>query len=233
MITPGTVNIHIISPSLAGAEGDSWLCNEELRRASAFKFEEDAQRWKSFRMGVRYVLSKQLGIHPSEVPIRIDAAGKPGLAIPFQSLHFNISHCDDLALLAISLEGPVGIDIEPIQRAPDLSECAETFCHPAEIAELPEQAQARARRLLELWCAKEALLKALGTGLLHAPDKIHLHALRGEFAIASDTELHGGCLLKTTLLSHRLLENHLAILSAPVSATRVEFSVPQLSTPPA
>nr|MCU0748416.1 hypothetical protein [Akkermansiaceae bacterium] len=113
----GTVRIHFLYPSDALQDGSDCLSAEELQRAAAFKFPHDAQRWKSFRKGIRTVLGGLLEIPPSEVPIRIDPHGKPQLAAPFDSLHFNLSHCEDLALLAVCGDGPVGIDVEAIHRA--------------------------------------------------------------------------------------------------------------------
>jgi 4'-phosphopantetheinyl transferase len=231
-MTPGTVSIHFLSPSPHGWDADACLSRDELRRAAAFRFPEDAHRWKCYRAGLRTVLSGFLDIAPAEVPILIDASGKPKLGSPHDSLHFNLSHCDDLALIAVSPDGPVGIDVESIHRAPDLLECVGTFCHPEEIALLPDQLPARARRLLEIWCAKEALLKAIGTGLSQAPDEFALRPCNPAFILDSDKAPPGGLGQNTILLTHKLLENHLAVLSAPISATRVDYVLPQVSTPP-
>lgn len=229
---PCTVSIHFLYPSHRGLDGDACLSEDELRRAAAFKFPEDAHRWKSYRIGLREVLSGLLDMTPVEVPILIEASGKPRLCSPHDSLHFNLSHCDDLALLAVSTGGPVGIDIESIHRGPDLLDCIETFCHPQDIAMLPDQPEARARRLLEIWCAKEALLKALGTGLSQAPDEFALHPCNGAFTPDADNAPPGSLVRKTILLAHELLENHLAVLSSPISAPQLEFVLPRVSTPP-
>ena len=155
---PGTVTIHIVPPASVRPEHLP-LSREERDRAASFRFEKDAAHWARTRGALRVILGNSLGISPSEVPIRTTAMGKPYLASPFGHLHFNLSHCEDLALVALSPDGPLGIDLESSSRASSLLECRETFCHPEELAEIGSgDPAAQARTLLELRTAKEALL---------------------------------------------------------------------------
>lgn len=81
--------------------------------------------------------------------------------------YLSLSHTMDLAVVAISQMGPVGVDIEHSRRDlanPDISAMMTT---PAELAELSQLApQARHSALLRTWTLKEAYSKALGQGLL-------------------------------------------------------------------
>jgi len=167
--------IHLLRPLGDDFESARALLNDgEIERVARFRFARDAGDWISWRAGLRQVLGSYLDMAPSAVPIRTDPAGKPRLAKPHQGLHFNLSHSPNLAAVIVSGDGPVGIDLEPLDRAASLPECRDEFCHPDEIARLPEDPPALGRALLEIWVAKEALLKALGTGLGFPPRQLQI-----------------------------------------------------------
>jgi len=196
MIT-GEVIIHVIRPADRSAEeAGALLTAEERERAARFRFEKDATHWMACRAAMRQILGDTMGLRPLEVPLITAAYGKPMLPAPHDTLHFNLSHCADLALLALTEVGPVGIDLEQKARAPELLECETSFCHPMEIAALPKDSAARAAALLDIWTAKEAALKALGTGLSHPPESVRIL----NDAAVSDVYLEG----VESLIIHRL-----------------------------
>lgn len=176
-MTSDSVQLHAIRPT-QGCDL-SLLSPVERKRADFFRFREDALRWISYRSSMRAILGSKLGIPPADVPIRISESGKPHLEGPNEGLHFNLSHSNSLAILALSTEGPVGVDLEPINRAADLLECEASFCHPLEIASLPDDPTARQDQLLQLWTMKEAVLKAVGTGFLLPPESIRIETRFG------------------------------------------------------
>jgi 4'-phosphopantetheinyl transferase len=218
----GEVIIHRILPgNLSGPEARALLTAEEIDRAGRFKFQYDADSWSANRAGLRYILGIALDLPPREVPIVLSETGKPLLSGPYDTLHFNLSHCDGLALVALSNDGPVGIDLEPIARAIDLLDCENAFCHPDEIAALPEKTSERAHQLLRIWTAKEAMLKALGTGLTHPPEAVVVdftnHTAR------SEKPLTGIETLRFQELSQPPLAGFQAVVSLPVTFRRVEL----------
>jgi 4'-phosphopantetheinyl transferase len=222
----GTATIHIVSPASVRPEHLP-LSREERDRAASFRFENDASHWAQNRAALRAILGNSLGVSPSDVPIRTSALGKPHLAEPFGHLHFNLSHCEDLALVALSPDGPLGIDLEPSSRAPSLLECRDTFCHPEEIAEIRSQDPAEhARSLLQLWTAKEALLKALGTGFSHPPEHIRILSARDASGIQyarSDSPLPGVDEWQIRPLVHAALTRHVAMIAIPHSVRQLDF----------
>jgi hypothetical protein len=91
--------------------------------------------------------------------LRHDAAGGPHV----DPLAVSLSHTDRLVAVAAGLSGPVGIDLED-RYARDVTALARRWFTPAELAWMsvqPEELEA----FLHLWTAKEAVGKALGTGL--------------------------------------------------------------------
>lgn len=126
------------------------------------------------------LLAAYLGIPAADVALEQDAKGKPRLKPAIAScqshrskqsgssaaLSFNWSHSGDYALVALSRGSPLGVDIERLGKNQRSLEIARRFFDPEEADTLaPLDADARDRAFIELWCAKEAVLKAVGEGL--------------------------------------------------------------------
>jgi 4'-phosphopantetheinyl transferase len=119
------------------------------------------------RVLVRH-LAAEMNRPEAEIAIARDSFGKPFLADPDPGYWFNCSSCDGLLLIAGSRRGPVGADVETLERCIPVWEDASRDFAPAERALLA--ALAPARRPLafaRMWTAKEAVLKARGTGIVH------------------------------------------------------------------
>lgn len=202
----------------------SCLNEEELDRARRFRREEDSKRWACYRAALKLTLASLLEVSPLDIEFRLNPSGKPELKTRFSSLHFNLSHCDDLAVIATSRLCPVGIDIERQHRAQDLHECESTICHPAEIPMLPIAQEQRAAALLELWTAKEAFLKAIGSGLSNPPEEIVIRSA-GQTITAITRD---GMVLPLTRLHHSLLHDHSVHLCAlqPIDSIEILAGLP-------
>jgi 4'-phosphopantetheinyl transferase len=198
------------------------LSPSERVRASSFVYPDHAAHWVACRAAVRRIIGKVIRINPADVPLALSDLGKPELSAPFDHLHISLTHCENLALLALCVDGPVGVDVESSQRAAELPECEATFCHPAELAALPADLTNRGLHLMEIWTAKEALLKALGTGLTHEPGQVRIHACGDNRSTAtSDTPLLGICGQIIHRIIHPELALHHAAVAVPASVTRV------------
>lgn len=220
----GRIIVHVVSPAAIFREvALKCLTEEEIARAGRFRFEKDAIHWMACRTHLRSILGEAIRRPPDEVPLSLSEYGKPFLAPPFQSLHFNLSHSSDLAVIALTLDGPVGIDLEALERATDLQECETTFCHPDEILALPAENEHRAWQLLRIWTAKEAVLKAMGTGLSHPPESTRIvFGQPGGFAV-SDRPLAGIEHLRVLELLDSKLAGYQAFVAAPATATHVQI----------
>ena len=221
---PGEAVIHLLDPDAISAENAFANLNEsERQRAARFRSESDGLRWSSFRAQLRIILGRALNLDPLEVPLIFSEFGKPLLPPPHDGLHFNLSHCADLGLIGLCLDGPIGVDIEPQGRDSDLPECESIFCHPLEIEKLPENGLDRAKHLLEIWTAKEALLKALGTGLMHHPESVHVSLVNGTGTATSETFVQGIADFRIQQLDDHRLMNYRAMIAIPhtVSVVRI------------
>jgi 4'-phosphopantetheinyl transferase len=98
-----------------------------------------------------------------------DRSGAPGGA-------FSISHARGMAACALAT-GPVavGVDVEVLDRRLEAQALADRFFHPGEAQWLRERPDdRRAEAFLVLWTLKEAVVKALGTGISQGLESFHL-----------------------------------------------------------
>lgn len=226
-ITPpeNVVTVFVIPAFCLSPESvHSCLSEDEHDRAKRFRREEDARRWACYRAALKLTLGSFLEISAVNIEFILNPFGKPELKTRFQSLHFNLSHCDDLAVIAISRHCPVGIDIESRHRAQDLLECESTICHPIEISTLPVEQRERAAALLELWTAKEAFLKAVGTGLSNPSEDLRISRKNEEITATT----RGGVVLPLTRLRHPMLHDHSVHLCAlrPIDSIEILSGLP-------
>jgi 4'-phosphopantetheinyl transferase len=137
-----------------------------------------AYRRASQREPLRALLGVYLGLPTDAVVLVDDEHGRPELAPPWNRLlQFNWSHSADSALIAIARDVRPGIDIERIRPRPRAMALAERFFHGEETAALLALSEERRERaFLELWTAKEAVLKALGRGIAFGLDRLHVVA---------------------------------------------------------
>ena len=143
----------------------TWLAPEEHARAARYSRPGLAQRYIVGRASLRWVLGRTLGIAPGAVPILRDARGRPYLDGDF-GIDFNVSNTEGVALIGITREGRIGVDIEHSARRVRADGLARKLLTPAERATLAPLAEAERRaRFLRYWTCKEAMSKATGDGL--------------------------------------------------------------------
>jgi 4'-phosphopantetheinyl transferase len=147
------------------------LSDDERQRAARFVFDVHRRRFIAARGLLRERIAGLLGAAPEALRFAYGVAGKPSLAWPETSLHFNVSHSGDRAVLAFSHALELGVDIEKARDDVDHVAISERFFSPAERRALErEPAERRSRAFFEIWTRKEAFVKARGGGLTIALD---------------------------------------------------------------
>lgn len=156
---------------------DKWstsLSAIERRRLEAFVHARDRMRFAVSHSLVRVVLGAYLETDPGDVCMRVEAMGKPYVCdrggAP-SSWSFNLSHCEDRALVAVAHDRPVGVDIEREREDVDIAALVRQFFGPAEREQFasltPER---RSAWFYRQWVAREAVVKAHGGGWSVPPE---------------------------------------------------------------
>ena len=128
------------------------------------------------REPLRSVLGAYLGIAADRVTMINGEYGRPALADAHDpSLGFNWSHSGNQALIAVGRWITPGIDLEQCRVRPRALEIARRYFSTEETAALVSlPTAARDAAFLDMWTAKEAVLKALGRGLAFGLDRLSI-----------------------------------------------------------
>ena len=144
------------------------LATDEQARADEFYFDDPRRRFVVARGALRVLLGRYLGMRPEDISIALEDGGKPRLASEHAAtdLRFNLSHSGELALIAVALGGEVGVDVEQLREVSNFERIAQRYFHPVEVEEVLATANDRRNAtFFRCWTAKEAVLKAHGTGI--------------------------------------------------------------------
>jgi 4'-phosphopantetheinyl transferase len=144
------------------------LSPDERARAERFHFDLHRHRYIAGRAMLRQLLGLYSGAAPADISFRYGSRGKPELASPpsVGDLRFNVAHSGDLALFAFAWNRPVGIDVEQVRDVPEAPTIARSHFTPAEARSIVEATGEELReRFCRIWTRKEAVIKAVGTGL--------------------------------------------------------------------
>jgi 4'-phosphopantetheinyl transferase len=141
------------------------LDDHERERLERLGESRRASRYAARRTALRLVLGSVLELAPSRVPLVSGAQGKPVLT-GHEGIAFNLAHRGDTAVIAVAQAGAIGADLESMRPSASPGRLAGRFFHEQEnatIAALPPRLLDAA--FLRCWTAKEAVLKAIGSGL--------------------------------------------------------------------
>jgi len=168
---------------------EALLSPEEKRRAKRFHFDTDRSRYTVTRGALRIILSQYLDVNPHDLRFQTGRFGKPHLVSPHAAsrkgptevstgllsenrasfrpeLHFNLSHCEDLAVVAVSKKRLVGVDVEKVRNIGDLNRVVYRYFSQEEKHFLQSVSNSEyTAALLTLWSRREAAAKAFGLNL--------------------------------------------------------------------
>ncbi len=162
-----------------------WLDEKERERSRKFEHVGARRRFVLCRAALRAILHEELRCSNEGLAFGELRHGKPfalvdGTPVP---ISFNVSHSGGHGLIAVAPKGRLGVDVEERTDRRDFDRLIEAAFGPNEQIDLKrERASGKFQLFYKLWTVKEALIKALGTGLsldpatFEAPSAIRLGA---------------------------------------------------------
>jgi len=188
--------IHVWRVSLAQTESclqslQQTLSTDERTKADRFRFPKDRSQFIVSRGALRAILSRYLNISSHILCFDYNPYGKPSLTVAQggNTLRFNLSHSRGIALIALTKNRDIGVDIEGINPNFSCLEIANKFFSPLEnsvLRSLPEHLQATA--FFTCWTRKEAYIKAVGKGLSIPLNQFDVSLAPGEPAALLNVE---------------------------------------------
>jgi len=198
----GGVDVWWIGLDRIEDDSPSVLAQDERLRAERFRRPHDRARWTSARVALRQILARYTGIMPAQLQLTHGTHDKPTLAGK-SSLRFNLAHAGKRAVLALTWDREVGVDLEPIDPGLDVLPLLGVSCSESEaarIAALP--LAARAEGFLTCWTLKESYLKGIGTGLSRDPRTVEITEVADDRAVVTDRLAETGNLPWSARLLH-------------------------------
>lgn len=144
---------------------------KKQKKVTTYKYDKDKKRTLAGEMLARRMISTYCNVVPEEISFETGCYGKPNAK--HLNVEFNISHSEEMVVCAIS-DKPVGIDVEMIR--PIGTNILRKLCTDIDLeyifgndtitnnipCNFDDQ---QLCRFYEVWTAKEAYFKCIGTGI--------------------------------------------------------------------
>jgi 4'-phosphopantetheinyl transferase len=171
---------------------DEALSLEDRTRADRFKFESDRRKFCVARASLRLILGRYLKAKPGRLELQLNQFGKPFLADQkrSQGIRFNLSHSHQLALIAITRDREVGVDVEFMRSEFVSDEVATNFFSRVEVEQFRSvPPDLRTESFFNCWTRKEAYIKARGEGLYCPLDQFDVFVAPGTPAMLLESRV--------------------------------------------
>lgn len=137
---------------------------EDRTAVSRYRFTDDRIRSAAGRILSRVLLAEYSGLPLSSIRIKREKYGKPVMDSNIgRIIKHSVSHSGEVVALAFSRDGRIGIDVEEKREIPEYKDLARNFFTTGESIKIIKSENDDL--FYEYWTAKEAYVKALGTGL--------------------------------------------------------------------
>ena len=176
-LEPGEVHVwrtELVQPDDVLDKFWPTLDPDEADRARRFHFEKHRRGFVVGRGFLREVLGRYLDAKPESLQFAYGAYGKPALDGEHKStrLRFNMSHSHNLALLGVTEDNEIGVDVEYMRADFAGADIAQRFFSRAEVATFNRLAEEdRVAAFFRCWTRKEAFIKATGKGMSQSLDE--------------------------------------------------------------
>ncbi|MFC1415668.1 4'-phosphopantetheinyl transferase family protein [Streptacidiphilus cavernicola] len=147
------------SPALLGV-----LDAEERLRADGYRSADDRRRFVLAHGATRLIVARYLGAPAAALRWDHGPHGKPELTGRWTGAQVNLSHSDEVSMVALTASRRIGVDVQRIVPRLDAAAMAHRYFPPdeARFVRAAADPERRAERFARLWARKEALVKAHG-----------------------------------------------------------------------
>jgi 4'-phosphopantetheinyl transferase len=170
LLSPEHVDLWILKSGDLMGKGLTYgvLSSSEKYRAEKILVPKNRNEFSATRAALRFILGEALGKSPQSLELMEDAEGKPYLlqneGTP--ELWFNVSHCAQVSVIALTTCGPIGVDVEAISSLLESAISDDRLFSSSERAFIRSSVVTdRALSLTRVWVCKEAVAKAWGLGI--------------------------------------------------------------------
>jgi 4'-phosphopantetheinyl transferase len=203
------------------------LSLEEKRAAGRFHFEKHRRRYIGSHAGLRTILGRfYTDIRPEELRFGYGEYGKPHILAGFfeGKLCFNMAASHELALIAVTRDNEIGVDVEFCRDLQDTDEIAAHHFTNSEIAAYQSlKGKRKIAGFYHCWTRKEAFIKAIGEGMSYPLDRFEVSLVPEEparlISIEGDTEKAQ----RWTLKSFYPSKGYTAALAVKKSGLKVSY----------
>lgn len=146
----------------------SWTrCQKKKKRAEKFTFADKYREYVVTRGLLRQALAQVLNRDATSFHFNYTESNKPWLdeKINGQSIAMNVTHSHGIALVALSLDRQLGIDIEKIREEIEYEKLSKRFFSEHEYDALKNYQGDKVQAFFAIWTRKEAFVKAVGKGI--------------------------------------------------------------------
>jgi 4'-phosphopantetheinyl transferase len=189
----------------------------ERKRAARLIFQKHRDAFIAARGALRWVLSQYINISPDLISFSVKEHGKPYLKE--HKLAFNLSHSGDVALIGVSKEKPIGVDIELFSDRDYLGIASKTFSTGEEAALNCLPSNALKDAFFRIWTQKEAFIKLSGLGLHYPLKDFSVSATEPETLL----EVKGQNSLDYCLKCFKLAPDRYAAICVPAPLGNIKF----------
>jgi 4'-phosphopantetheinyl transferase len=143
------------------------LSPDERQRACAYRQDSARHHFIARRGTLRWLIGRYFACKPESVRFSLGPFGKPALQWPIApGFAFSISQTHSMALFAFAQDCRVGVDVEQLVDGVDIAGVGREVFSSAEQSAIASSRLGSKNAFFRNWTRKEALLKAIGTGLL-------------------------------------------------------------------
>lgn len=161
------------------------LSEKEVFRSKQILLDIDKQRFIITRSLLKRLISIFLKVDTKEIEIRNNKNGKPFLA-NYQDLQFNVSHTNNIFVIAFVNGKNIGVDIEDQNRILNISLLKDILFTPAELNIFNTiENNLKNDFIIHYWTTKESILKATGEGLSKPMNELEIANLDKNWFIES------------------------------------------------